>query len=162
MDIITHQDNTHTLTLGKVRVIFEPDESQTPQEVQGFFPVPNGALILDDSDKRYSKWLKQIMSGNTDSQRYKGIPYTRFEGKDTHGNDYAVVAVGNPKNEDFMSLVDDWTGYISGNAYSVRVQDFNDNYNLWTYRDTDNQYSFFGNPSTDPRAFVAAERAINA
>ena len=67
------------IVIGDSRIIFEPNEDIHPDDPQGFFAVPHGALIIDSSKPRiYAKWLKQIMSGISDSQRYKGLPMRRI------------------------------------------------------------------------------------
>lgn len=147
-----------------VRVLFEPDESVTPDDPMGVFPTPTGALLVDSSKPRiYKKWLSQIMSGNSDSQRYKGLPMCRISGTDTHGNPYAVVVVGELSNTYLHSLGNDWAGYSSGHAYNIRVQDFKafGDSGIWTYRDPDSVVPFFGDPTIEPYNSAAIVKVYN-
>lgn len=154
------------IVFGNSRIIFEPCEDIHPDDPQGFFAVPHGALIIDSSKPRiYAKWLKQIMSGISDSQRYKGLPMRRINGTDVNGSAYSVVVIADSGNDSIQSLADQWAGYFSGHAYNIRVQDFKTfgDSGIWSYRDSDTVNPFFGDPlSADYQnaAIVAAYELI--
>lgn len=146
------------ITLRNTRVLFEPCEDIHPDDSSpGLFSSANGALLIDDSKPAfYKKALKQIMAGISDSQRYRNLPMRRISGTDSSNSPYAVVAIGSTDNESFQALADEWAGYYSGHAYNVRVQDFNPQFNIWTYRDSDSVIPFFGDPTIPPHFDRAA------
>lgn len=143
------------VTIGNTRVLFEPDDSLTPDDDYGFFAANNGALIIDNSASSYKKWLKQIMSGISDTQRYKNLPMRRISGTDINGNPYSVVVVGPDTNTHLQSLADDWAGYYSGHSYNLRIQHFNPAFKVWTYAESDTVTPFFGDPFSTDRSIVA-------
>lgn len=161
---ITEGTTVPGIAFEKARILFEPCEEIHPEDGIGVFPTTNGALLIHaGNEKLYNKYLNQIMTGISDTQRYRGLPMRRISGTDTHGNRYAVVAVGPSDDEEFQTLADDWAGYLSGHAYNVRVQDYNDTFGVWTYRESDTLNPFFGDPNSDtynPRAIVAAYQKV--
>lgn len=147
--------------IGDTRVIFETDDSLSPDDPVGFFGTTNGAIMIDNSKPNlYKKWLKQIMSGISDNQRYKNLPMRRISGTDINGNPYAVVAVGSDTNKPFQSLADDWAGYYSGHAYNIRIQRFNKSFGVWTYVESDTVTPFYGDPFNSDRAIVAVANIL--
>lgn len=168
-EMVTLHDNAEVpaIVFSDTRILFVPDEDIHPDDPQGFFATSNGALMIDESNPRkYKSWLKQIMSGISDSQRYKGLPMRRIAGTDSHGNRYAVVVVGDSDNEHFQNLADEWAGYFSGHSYRIVVQDKKnvlDQY-VWTRRESDTVRTFFGDPTAEPynsKAIVAAYEEYN-